>query len=674
MNYMKYATKHLLILFFEFFLIIIFFFLCNICINKIIVNGLLCNESLILGFWIGLQIYFPPTAYRRYTVFLLVFIWFLLYNFYTYIRITVFADKDFSLLYFLPEISLSLFVVFFFSVIIMTVHTWNRIIFVYNPAVLCVNVLLIGVILTGVYQSFLLVYITAFQESVIVLWGSNILLVSPINSLLRVFFTFCVSFILWQLEIYIQNYKLLNFEYAFFILFLLFSLWFSISTNSLILIYLLLELQALCLLLLIVTDRLLLRSTQTALRYGVVNFIASLFLLYGIIRYVLDNYGYEQLDISLNSLMDIEILKIYPIVEVILQPDADVFIGKYNITFIKYASIRYNVVMEYNFYIPTGFDAIVTPIIFIRYLNVLSNFDAFWLMLILLGLVIKLGIGPFSFWIPGIYGGITLPAFILFSTLPKLVYCWLWLLIVQYNCLMLWIYNIKFWCWLISIWSGVVGVLGIFTEKYNIFRFIGWSSIVNFGLVFLGISFVIEDVFFYTLKYKISLLNRYIFLFIIYYCIGILLLVGLFSFIYFFQVKRSLKWFSDFQVFNRHYLLVTIYIVGICCLLNFFGLPPFIGFWVKFLMFKFFFKVVIYWYDFFSSIFIFVLLIIGGFTYIRIFNIISVERFDNSQILSIIWFSVWKLKNYGIFFFQCQLVLIASINIFLNFLQCQKFL
>ena len=63
----------------------------------------------------------------------------------------------------------------------------------------------------------------------------------------------------------------------------------------------LLELQGLCLILLISVSSLLTQSLQTGLRYALINIVGSLFFLYGIVRYVLltsNSFFYIQISSS----------------------------------------------------------------------------------------------------------------------------------------------------------------------------------------------------------------------------------------------------------------------------------------------------------------------------------------------------------------------------------------
>jgi formate hydrogenlyase subunit 3/multisubunit Na+/H+ antiporter MnhD subunit len=66
------------------------------------------------------------------------------------------------------------------------------------------------------------------------------------------------------------------------LLFLL-SVCILISLKSLILVYVIFELQALCFLIILITNNTL-RSIQTTLRFSIINFIASLIVLFGFIR------------------------------------------------------------------------------------------------------------------------------------------------------------------------------------------------------------------------------------------------------------------------------------------------------------------------------------------------------------------------------------------------------
>ena len=73
---------------------------------------------------------------------------------------------------------------------------------------------------------------------------------------------------------------------------------------------------------------------------------------------------------------------------------------------------------------------------------------------------------------PTVYSGINLIALIVFSTLPKFVYTYVIVLVVTNNTLLFKYFNIIEFFFFFAITSLFIGVLGLFNERINVFRFI----------------------------------------------------------------------------------------------------------------------------------------------------------------------------------------------------------
>lgn len=516
----------------------------------------------------------------------------------------------------LPEISLILFVICFLLVIIFDLQKTYKI-----NIINIISILTCSLLWTGFGQGFWGLFIIEYNDffdNVGIL--NNFIITTSILCWIKIFFTLVLAFVLWYSKYYVYLKKIIQFEYVFFLIFILFSLWCAISTVSFIILYIVLELQALCFLLLIISTTSIVIASQTALRYGIINFIASLFFLYGIIRLKL---VYIDVDILLlggcltNN-------KIYNLILI------------FNNLYIQENPLNYIIYIN---------DLIVIKII-------IPNF---FLIFILLGLLIKIGVGPFAFWIPGVYNFINLPTLIVFSTLPKLLYTYLWINLIINNIVIPFKNNLYIICILISLFSLFYGIFGLFNENYNIFRFIGWSTITNFSLIFLAIAQINISWFLEQQKIKF-----FVIFFLITYIISILLFLGSFLFIFYNKNIRGIIKFTDLQFINRHYNWYFLIIIGVISLLNFFGLPPFIGFWGKFLLIK---SLVINSNQLFNVliIFVFIVTLVGSFTYIKLYNSFVTERYKELNYITILNIPVYWVETYFVFFIQIQLLVIFGL-------------
>jgi NADH-quinone oxidoreductase subunit N len=259
----------------------------------------------------------------------------------------------------------------------------------------------------------------------------------------------------------------------------------------------------------------------------------------------------------------------------------------------------------------------------------LSFISIFWL--IFFGILIKIGVGPLAFWLPDVYSTINLPTLLLFSTISKIGYMIILLQIFKINFVFFYNDYYYFFFLSISICSLIIGIFGLFHEKQHIFRFVGWSSIINYGLVFISLGFFsLSEEFF-------NHIAQTIIFFVVCYSWSLLCFLLVFVFLIFAKpLNRVLIYLTDLQVLVRHFDIRFIYWVLCGSLFSFFGLPPFVGFWAKFFLLKGIVLNIAGFWEYLLVLFIFLSLLISNFSYIRIYNLAFSEILTLSMFTSLI--------------------------------------
>lgn len=200
-----------------------------------------------------------------------------------------------------------------------------------------------------------------------------------------------------------------------------------------------------------------------------------------------------------------------------------------------------------------------------------NNFFFFGLIFILVGLLFKLAIFPFHYWIADVYEGAPTVVTAYFATIPKIVFLVVFVKIYFAIC-------VQFF-YLFSNVLLVVGVLSIiisfFLSMYElkIKRFLAFSAIGHLGYIFVILSifsvFSLEVFFIYLFVYIISSLNIF----------AILLIFRTNK--TFYELKNM---FELPLVSNSNTLLGLIFSL---MFLSIAGIPPFAGFFSKFYIFYF---------------------------------------------------------------------------------------
>jgi NADH-quinone oxidoreductase subunit N len=463
--------------------------------------------------------------------------------------------------------------------------------------------LILGCILViiGLLQGFNALWLESFDINKLYFYY-NSFKVSPVILKIKMILSFLVAAILYLSANFLKNNKLNNYEFSFILAIALISLWIAVSALSWLLLYLSLELQALCLFILMSWSRNLTVSINTALKYGVINFVASALMLYGIVRLILLTG-----DTSFLSIPS------------------------------EYSELFTNNSLINQYYI------VVFPITFI-----------------LMGLFIKLGVAPLSFWVPEIYAGLPLPVLMFFATAPKFVYVFLIsnFLVVHFSYFIF--DQLKLLFLLLAVLTTVIGTFGLMTEKRDIMRFVGWSSISNLGVLFLLWGLINQN----QILFSLSL--TYMF----YYVVNTLLFLGVFNYLYLPAVNRQIFYFSDLQILLRHSSLNVFYLIIMCSFFSFLGLPPFLGFWGKFIALRGLIAFITTPFEWFVVIFVLLLTVAGGFNYIRLFNSIGAENTKENFMLTLAPIETKIFYHHLVMFISCQiggcLLIPLIINIFEN--------
>ncbi len=205
-------------------------------------------------------------------------------------------------------------------------------------------------------------------------------------------------------------------------------------------------------------------------------------------------------------------------------------------------------------------------------LNLVSLKLAF--LFILIGIILKLGVFPFSFWIQDAYYASRTPYLLLISTLPKYSVTLALVKILSYI-------QDGYFKVLISVLAVLSMVIGVFwaLNENDIKKIIAYSTIFNMGFVlipFTGFSLNIQDKI-----YILSLVNFYVFQ----YVLSTILILGVLLYL---EEKYDTTDIIKLRgSLSNNKVLAFLLILG---LLSTAGLPPTIGFIAKFLVLAFSYK------------------------------------------------------------------------------------
>ncbi len=190
------------------------------------------------------------------------------------------------------------------------------------------------------------------------------------------------------------------------------------------------------------------------------------------------------------------------------------------------------------------------------------------LVLFISSILFKLSAAPLHFWSPDVYEAAPLPSVIFFATSQKITT--LTILINIVNIIILDYKQIAvdlMWC--ISAFSMIIGSFGALYQS-SIKRLIAYSTIMNIGYVLMGIATHNNDTInismLYLIVYSISIMG---------FIICLILLFGNNSDI----TIESLKYVK--LIARKRSIKILIVVITISMM----GLPPFLGFFIKYYLF-----------------------------------------------------------------------------------------
>ncbi len=487
--------------------------------------------------------------------------------------------------------------------------------------------------------------------------------------LLSVFALGCVS----TVKRYLMLYSLTGYEYPLLISLATLAMFLSLSANNWIILFLALELQALCFLVLFAWNRRSEKAINATLKFTVINFIASTLILIAIIEIIL----YTQ---TFNMYLANPYFFMKNIFSLTFFNNSNESFGN-NPLFIawllqkNYLEVDYFHNLQQLFYVlhhqnvpgnvlDQAFTMIWSnPAVFLQMqLTDGFTYNALWQFvgfLLVLGFAMKLGLVPFGFWLQDLYTSISLPVLTFFSTAPKLTY--VTILLSLYVNLFMFINPTSFLTPMIMLGAVtmVVGNCLMFTTRNNLLILLAWSSVANMGLLFLLFG-----------TYPLS---AFTFSFIIYYTIG--------TFVFFLMLQyfiimdetgivRHPIYFADLSVVRYHVSYKLVFILLVFSFLNSFGIPPLLGFWMKFSALQGLVINLFTFMDWFFILSVVLMTIVGGFGYIRVLYTLITENnqlglqllyWPNTKkdtFMAAIWFTVSQMLA-----FACYMNLNDLINV-----------
>jgi NADH-quinone oxidoreductase subunit N len=422
-----------------------------------------------------------------------------------------------------------------------------------NIIISLIKDLTIYLIILYLFLHFNCCYYTTATKDTFLVWHYTALL-----QFLKIFFGFVF---LWNVIFqgkYLISKNILIPEIFILLIFLLMDFSLIISTQDLMLVYLLLEIQSIIYYILISLNLSRLSALGISLLYFILNSISSVFIIFGI-SYL---YGFF-------CVVNIDCLSM--LLEASLMFKDHIFIEG-----------------------PIGI------------------FFSFFF--IVLGISMKIGIFPFHFWVPPVYEYTFSSITSFFSTISYLPYIF-FLLFLFDNMLLAFQFYFDFLFLVFSFFSFCVGSFLALQQK-EIKKFMAYNSIINVGILFFWLFLYLNCIYNYYLKVEILVS------FIIYVLGYTLININFWSiFLTINKKKKYLEYTTDFILLYRsHKFMAYLLIVTFFALA---GVPPFLGFFTKFLLFISALKTGKY---IFTLVFIFINIIVAFF----FIKLIKVVMFDSS--------------------------------------------
>jgi NADH-quinone oxidoreductase subunit N len=428
-------------------------------------------------------------------------------------------------------------------------------------------------------QFFMNQFSEVFPFSYVLFFFDNHFTVSFKTQYFKLLITFCIFFFLIFSKIYSLHEKSFAF-YEFYILVLLsfLGMFLFISSNSLISLYLSLELMSLTFYIMAASKRYTTFSTEASLKYFILSSLASCIILYGMSLV----YGFSGL---------------------IYFDDLKIFLDQ-SLLFSGYDKFLHFYVFDY--YGPNDID----------YLNLDSGF-LLGLILITIGFLFKIGAAPFHVWVPDVYEGAPLPVTLFFAILPKIVFAFFFLNFLN-NIIFVEAFSstylkpfafIFLFCGVLSFFVGSFGAL----YQSKIKRLLAFSAISNVG--FFCFSFLLSSFYGSFVEIIFGLfvfIISYVFLtFLIFF-----LILNLRRYNNNIEVKKILDLENLFKINPAFSIIFALSFFSLA------GIPPLLGFFGKF----FILSPLVEYNFYFIALFILVFSVISSFYYIRIIKIIFFSK------------------------------------------------
>lgn len=352
-------------------------------------------------------------------------------------------------------------------------------------------------------------------------------------------FLLLLVFVVFLLSLdYFKFEKFQVFEYPILILLSLLGMFILIAANDFIILYLAVELQSFCFYILSAIKRYSNLSIEAALKYFILGSFSSGILLFGI-SFI---YG---------------------------------FIGTLNFNEISVIISFYDIS-----------DSLEMPIIFS-------------LLFITLGVLFKLGVVPFHFWLPDVYEGSPTVVTAMFSILTKFSFLVLFIKLYFFVFLKLSIVFNNFFL-LLSLFSIIIGsVMSLYQVKIK--RLLAYSGITHMGYILLSLAL-----------FSLQGLQAFLIYFLIYIMLSANIFAVILAFRHYINFNKIRNIVEFAAVLKPNFFLVIVFAFT---LLSFAGVPPLAGFFGKFLVFY----SLIVTYNYFIALCVVLLSVLGSVYYIRLF-------------------------------------------------------
>lgn len=498
-------------------------------------------------------------------------------------------------------------------------------------------------------------------QTVTVFLFYNTLKINSMLLLIKIMLSLIVAICVYTAKRYLLLNNLMYYEYPLVISLAVFGMFISIMANNWMVLFTALELQALCFLVLFAWNKKNVQAITAALKFSIVNFIASILLLLAFVEIILTTN-------SVNMYLSNPLFFLKNVFQIVTQNN--LIIDSQFLAWLKTQTVLliqnyYHVDLTFTFNNSEILNLILNnPYIFLAKLLKFIDMKViiFWDFigfLLILGFTIKLGLVPFGMWLQDLYNSVSLPVLTFFGTAPKLVY--LTIISSLYINLFAYINNQHFLSLLslFAVISLLVSNIAMFSVRNNLLQLLAWSSISNMGLLFFLLSFF---------PYK-----AYSLVFMFYYIMGTLLFfVGLQYIILTNKTTevRQIIYFTDLSVIRYNPQYRVLFLTFVFSFLNFFGIPPLAGFWMKLSVYQGVVSSLTYFslVQWLTILFIFFVTLIGSYNYLRLLYVILSE--NNILPLHMVYLpaSNKDIIFLGQLFFFVQLGLFLGYKYFLNVL------